>query len=580
MKQIFKRFRRDRRGTIALITAIVLFPLLFLSIGAPIDLARSIQLRSALQNAADSGALAAEEDIANGARPSQACQMMFNYAVSYIFSPGGIGSFATAAATSPGTSCTDTLPGTTPTPTTATATGNVPNSATFTATATIPATFTSYLMKNIPVAVSATATGPQGFITVCVTPTGSGSADLDQAYFYLRNTDNTLTNQDGSLITQADSPGLSIGPGKSISSGSGVAIADFLVDNYRTGPHGPNVATVTYCDPPTNSQIAVTVKTGLGQRLGFEFVVVTGGQYPCYYAGQGTGFGCLSSGTAYAYNPYSSTSALTGGNVNGFASYYNEYTTSNLSSYYTNAYGTPVGTESIFYSTDYPTTYNTSNANTVIYDHLVNGIHLPVTSVTPIANNSCYEVTPILGSLSPVFNGYGTLSQGCLMSQALATNSAGYGASNGATSIVRWGYMSQGSYLVCTVNDGTNNYNGTAASPAITTSTAAGGYAAITGTSSSSNLQQENMVIANTSSAGSSAGPNIFKCPVNTLGSPYYPDPTCAELGGSTLQIGWNDMGGLQNDNGVSGGVGSDLYYTYSCQQPTANSATLTALTQ
>jgi hypothetical protein len=62
--------------------------------------------------------------------------------------------------------------------------------------------------------------------------------------------------------------------------------------------------------------------------------------------------------------------------------------------------------------------------------------------------------------------------------------------------------------------------------------------------------------------------PNVYHCPVNTVGSPYYPDPTCAELNGATLQIGWNDMGGILYDNGNY----VDLVYSYSCEPPAAGS--------
>ncbi len=596
MKINVKRFKRDRRGTIAVITAIVMFPMLFLAIGAPIDLARAVQLRSALQNAADSSSLAAEEDIANGATPSQACTMIYDYAVNYILEFGGPGGFATIPSTSPGVSCTNTTTGTTPTP------SNTPNSATTNLTASLPASFTSYITKTINISVSATATGPQGFVTVCVKPSASGSADLSQAYYYLRNTNNTLTNADGSVINQADSPGLSTGPGTGTnSSGNGVEIADFLVDNLVGTP---NVATTTYCDPPTNSQYAVTVKSGLGQRLGFEYVVVTGGHYPCYITGE-TGsksyadyYACLSTDSAYSYNPYATSSNLTSGNVNGFAAYYHEYKTGGnisstpLSSFTptvaTNSYGTPIGGEQIFYSTDYPTTYNTTNANKLNYNHLVAGNTVSEPTVSPVItpanvspnDSSCYEVTS--SGVTSVINGYGPASQGCLLSQTIPSTSTdvGYAAAgmSGTGARVYWGSSS----IVCIVTDGSTNYNGVAYTPTLTPVTVNNGQAAlaVTGTTSSSNVQQENMVIANSNMNGASLGPNVFHCPVNTLGNPYYPDPTCAELGGSTLQISWNDMGGKENDNGNSAGAGGDLYYTYSCQQPTTNLVDETALTQ
>ena len=54
---MLKKFAGDRRATIALITAIFIFPLMFLGVGVPIDLARAIQYRASLQNIADGAAL-------------------------------------------------------------------------------------------------------------------------------------------------------------------------------------------------------------------------------------------------------------------------------------------------------------------------------------------------------------------------------------------------------------------------------------------------------------------------------------------------------------------------------------------
>jgi hypothetical protein len=148
-----------------------------------------------------------------------------------------------------------------------------------------------------------------------------------------------------------------------------------------------------------------------------------------------------------------------------------------------------------------------------------------------------------------------------------------YGARTNVTFWESWsplqgygGSTSTGTDLVCLVA------NGTPYTPALTTyqsgessqySTAkvAGGVAA----------QQENFVIAN-----SSVAPNVYQCPVDTLGSPFYPDPTCAELNGATLQIGWNDMGGILYDNGNY----VDLTYSYSCQPPAAGSIINSALIQ
>jgi Flp pilus assembly protein TadG len=553
---LWRRFRRARRGTVAIITAIVIFPLLFLAIGVPIDLARVVQLRSAMQNYDDAAAIAGQADIANGATAGQACTLVYTMGAALIFAPGsGLSSFGAGASTAPGVTCSNT-----PQVTTATA----PNSVTVTGTAALPMTFTSFLKSSISVSTSATAMGPQGFITICVTPAASGSSDINQAYYYFRNPDGTYVNQDGTSINTADYPGLNTGPASSIpGNGSGVELSAFLVDNAYPVAHGP-AAPNGYCDA-AHTQIAVTIKNGLGQRLGFEFVNITGGQYPCYYGAHTTAMTCLTNGKNYAYDPAATSFSLTGGNANGFQNYYLAYGTP--LSFSSNGYGSFIGVENIFYSTDYPSSYATNNQNRSI----VSGLSL---ISSPVANNSCYEVTPALGALSLTFNGYSPASQGCLLSQAPANAVAkSYGAAPNGT--VSFGFnQPQTGTLVCLAQDGSTRLNGTAYSPATTSS---GGYTYVTGTSATSNVQQQNMILANSSTTAPSLGSNVYQCPVNTIGNPYYPDPTCAELKGATLSVGWNDMGGFESDNGTSP---SDLSYQYSCQPPTPGALTETALTQ
>lgn len=585
IKQLCQRFRRDRRATVAVITAIVIFPLLFLAVGVPIDLARAIQLRSAMQNFDDSAAIAGEVDIANGATANQACTLVYDMAVDTLFAPGsGLTNFGAGASTSPGSSCSSSPQ---------TSIASAPNSVTVTGTSTLAMTFTSFLAKTIPVSTTATATGPQGFITICIVPQYSESSDLNQAYYYFRTPAGTFVNEDGTAINTADYPGLSTGPSPNPNNaggsgtGLGVELSAFLTDNaYPTahGPNSPNPAPNTYCDPSDSppNQIAVSVKNGLGYRLGFEFVNITGGQFPCYYdsAGFQLGGGCLTNNNLYNYNPASSSSSLSGGNANGFLNYYLAYGTP--LKYTTNAYGSFIGEQNLFYSTDYPTSFYTNNANSAILSP-VNGA--PLVS-SPVANNSCYEVNPLLGILSPTTNGYGAPSQGCLLSQTAATNpnisySATYYQSD-ASATVTFGFNNAGKtgYLVCLASDGSTRLNGTTYTPTTAqgvTTASQGPYVYVTGTNKNSQVQQESMVLANSSTGTGSLGAGVYQCPINTIGNPYYPDPTCAELAGATLQVGWNDMGGFYTDNGTSPG---DLMYSYSCEQPISSQATETALTQ
>jgi Flp pilus assembly protein TadG len=562
IRHLYRRFRRDTRATVAVITAIVIFPLLFLAIGVPIDLARAIQLRSALQNYDDAAALAGQLDIANGATANQACTLAFTMGAATISAPGGgLSNLGAGVTTAPGTSC-DAAP--------QTSIASAPNSVTVTGGANLATTFTSFLRKTIPIATTATATGPQGFITICIVPTPSYSSDINQAYYYLRTPSGSFVNEDGTAINSADYPGLSTGPSSNISSGMGVELSAFLTDNaYPTahGPNSPNTGANAYCDS-AHTEVAVSIKNGLADRLGFEFVNITGGQFPCYYGAHTTGMTCLTLGTNYGYNPASMTAGLLSGNANGFQNFFLSYGTP--LTFTTNAYGSFVGEQNLFFSTDYPSSYATNNQNTAILSPLQGA---PLIS-SPVANNTCYEQKNALG-ITTTFNGYSTASQGCLLSQTPANPVAqSYGAAPDAT--ITFGYtpVGQSKILVCLASDGSTRLNGTSYSP---TTASGGSYLYVRGTTASSNVQQENMILANSSTGNGSLGAGVYQCPVNTVGNPYYPDPTCAELAGATLQVGWNDMGGFESDNGTSP---ADLSYSYSCEQPVAGQYTETALTQ
>lgn len=568
VRSLIVGFKRDRRGTIALITALVMFPLLFLALGVPIDLARAVQFRSAMQNISDSAVLAGQEVMAQGATANQSCIFVYSYVVTAQLLPSSKGGlpFPAGAET---TSLASTSPGTTCATTPQTSIATAPNSVSYTLGLNMPTTFLSLYKPIIPIQVSSTATGPQGFITICVSPKSSGSADLDQAFYYLRATNGTLENQDGTVINQADAPGQSTGPGSPLPNGSGVELSAFLVDNQRGAPNGP-AAPNGFCDA-AKTQAAVTIKTGLGTRLGFEFIDVTAAQYPCYYKNQATDFSCLTNKTNYNYGPTTATNSLSSGNASGFSLYYNTYGVTSPTTWNSNAYGSTVGALNIFYSTDYPSSYNTSNLT------VLNGL-----TVSPAVNNTCYETILKSGVITAI-NGYGAPSQGCLLSQSPAPVAAqNVGAQPDDT--VTWSYNNSGqtAYQVCLASPGTTEYNGTAYTPTLANLKSGQGVY-VTGTSSTSNVQQENMLISNSSTASPSLGAGVYKCPVNAIGNPYYPDPTCSELKGATLQVAWNDTGGVQNDNGDYAFAGTntpDLYYTYSCAPPTAGALTSTALTQ
>ncbi len=553
----------DRRATIAMITAIAL-PVLLLAAGVPVDLARAFQYRAALQNLADGAALAGSEDLSIGATPAQACALTLAY-MNVPIENGELPSSAvpSAALASPsGTTLACNGAAGLSTPRTSTTTA--PNMVDATISGSQPTTFLSVYEPSMAVTVSSTAIGPQGFITICVDPSPNPSGDLSQAYYYLRNSNGTLVNEDGSTVNPSSSDTL---PGAS----GGVSLSAFLGDDSWVNEHPPQ-ATDGYCNPPTDTKVAVLVKTGLAQRLGFAYYVVTAGQLPCYpdptfnYNGANAfyDFECLTGDVNYAYDPYNEAT-----NIGGFFNYYQTYAVSG-DHFLPNAYGSPIGWVNAFYSTDYPASLNTNN-------YYVNGSGAVV---SPVGSDSCFTKYQSASSntVVSVSNGYAAASQSCLINESASTLDKAmtkqfgfniypynYYAKGNVSYWENWyplqgygGSTATGTDMVCLVA------NGAAYTPTLTTynsgtsnqySTAAVG----TGVAA----QQENFLIAN-----SSVAPNVYHCPVNTVGSPYYPDPTCAELNGATLQIGWNDMGGILYDNGNY----VDLVYSYSCEPPAAGS--------
>ncbi len=574
---MFKRLAADRRGTIALITAIVLFPLLFLAVGVPIDLARAIQYRAALQNIADTAALAGSEVIGVGANPSQACTLTLAYAnIPALNGEIAGGATATATLTAPGGSIACGSATSTPQTTDATA----PNEVSVTMSGTQPTTFLSFYKSTIPIAATSSVIGPPDFITICDQPNPNPSGDLSQAYYYLRNTDGTFVNEDGSAVTPS-----SYGPFPGES--GGVATSAFLGDDDYVSENPPT-DTDGYCDATTTPKtVAIEVKPGLAQRLGFAYYVITNGQTPCYavypdmhQADNFTDFACLKGDENY---PYDVT------NISGFFDYYQENIATNPATgkpylFLPNVYGSPVGWVNIFYSTDYPASLNTNN-----YYESAGGAIL-----SPVAGDTCFTTYDSATSnvVKSVVNGYTGASQSCLALEAsnnpnraltVAANGSyktpyvdyANASTGGQSNEVFWSSLSDPKQLPSiggTTNTGTDLVCMVANGQADTTLTESnkGKYSIITKVGSNQD-QQENLVIAN-----SSVAPNVYRCPVDTVGNPFYPDPTCAELNGATLQIAWNDMGGILYDNGNY----VDLHYSYSCRSPTPMAVINSAIIQ
>jgi Flp pilus assembly protein TadG len=610
LKFMPKKFAKDRHASIALITAIAILPLLLFAVGVPIDLARAIQYRATLQNVADAAALAGSEALGVGATPAQACALTLAYA-NIPITNGELPASATPSATltSPGAAPL-TAPSVYNCPVAASTpeitTADAPDSVNVTISGSEPMTFLAAYKPSIPETVSTTVIGPQGFITICADPQPNQSGDLSQVYYYLLNPDGSLTNEAGS-----PSATTSTGILPTANANGVVSLSAFLGDDKFYPPNSNNKPAITpglgylgsgYCDA-AHTQIAVQVKSGLAQRLGFAYYVISNAQAPCgadpkLIQPKGYNafayFACLTNNQNYQYDP------TVAGNIGGFFTYYGNDTPAGTH-FLPNAYGSPLGWVNAFFSTDYPASLNTDNYE-ASGNNAANG-----NAASPLGGDTCYTTytSATSSTISTVYNGFAAINpnnannpiQSCIINESVATvnkalsvlfgipispngtyNGKNYGYPKG-TNVVSWdnwvklagygGTTATGTDLVCLVNNGASytpatlkTYNkGT--NNQYSVATVAAGVA----------VQQENFVIAN-----NTAGENgtVYHCPVDTVGSKWYPDPTCAELNGATLQIGWNDMGGLLSDDGNY----VDLVYSYSCNPPAAETVINSAIIQ
>jgi Flp pilus assembly protein TadG len=603
LKFMLRKFARDRRATIALITAIFIFPLMFLGVGVPIDLARAIQYRAALQNLADTAALAGSEVLGIGANPAQACALTLAYTnlpiqngelpatvapSAMLTSPGDANNAPSAYSCNP-------LPSSTPVTTLAAA----PDEVGVTISGSQPTTFLSIYKPSIPVTVSSNVIGPQGFITICADAKPNPSGDLSQVYYYLKNPDGSLVNEDNTAVNPSSSDTL---PGDT----NGVELTASLGDDKYPTNNKPKTTTgigyngTGYCDPAA-TETAVLVKPGLAQRLGFAYYVVSNAQAPCTAvpnfvngANPFTDLKCLSNQQNYtAYNPSNFSTSI--------GQFFNYYQTWAIDKFLPNAYGSPVGWVNAFYSTDYPASLNSNNYEASTTPN-TNG-----NALSPIGGDSCFTTyqSATSSTITAVANGFAAVDaltdqpgQACIINEPATIASLNkaltktfgfniypdYGAQTNEVFWANWyqlqaynGKTSTGTDLVCLVN------NGASYTPTITTyNKGSTKQYSVAHVAAGVDAQQENFIIASDSKVANSSGANVYHCPDNTPpetvagGNPYYPDPTCAELNGAILQVAWNDMGGILYDNGNY----VDLVYSYSCQPPAAQDIINSAIIQ
>lgn len=170
------RFGADRRGTVAVLTGLLIVPMM-VSAGVAVDLSRATAVHAALQNAADSAALAG----AGVYTSAQAATAATSKATTYI-------SRATAALPAG-----DNAQFSVSTGSVTDSTGQVAGyTVTVTATATMPTTLMALVTPSVATSASSTAENK----LVAITPTNASVApnnpDADKVYWY-------VVHQDGSL---------------------------------------------------------------------------------------------------------------------------------------------------------------------------------------------------------------------------------------------------------------------------------------------------------------------------------------------------------------------------------------------
>jgi Flp pilus assembly protein TadG len=567
----FGKFAKDTRGTIAVITAIVIFPLLFYCVGVPIDLARQVQLRSALQNIADGAALAGSAVLGEGGTASQACTIANNFvkassstglSVSYsALTPTGnfasTSSFIAQGQASATIGCGTNAPNTT---SLANLEATTPNQVVVSISTVLPTVFMSFVKKTLPVSVTATAVGPSNTITICVLPKVSGSIDYDALWFYgyvpgtgVKETvgvNGTAPMTFTEPVNGASATGVdpSLDPQK----------LEFLLDDNGNQPTG--ALTGLASSPCPKNYAAVAIHLPVGTRLGFEMTAERGGIDPCPYI-QGENYRGYAAGIPNLVATSTATFACIQNDKETYGYPASEGARA-YDTFFTDAYGASVFTTMRFYSTDYPVSLNASTTSTissgdttgtgptqnplggdsrgdygVINQTLVANTNYPGTDAGEFGSYEAYVGAPGYSPNSPqipphilIFNSRVAIAQGLNANYGVATET---------------------NDLVCEVN------NGQAVPPSQYTETQVNNantgldFSNITITAG----QQQNLTVVNSSKG------NVLQCANTTDGDPYNIDPTCKQLNGATLTAFWNDMGSPTFDNVNYG----DLPYSIQC---------------
>lgn len=208
-------FRRDLRGVFALWLAVAAVPLLLLA-GAGLDLMRAVDLRSQLQAAVDSAALAGATAYTSSSGSSDATKAAQNYmagAIAKLTSNSGVTYTATPGTTTSGNA---TL-----------------YSMTVTATSAMPTTLMKMVTSSTPVKVTATAQNATYTISSTLSGFASNAYDANSIYWY-------VVPSDG-------------------------------------GVPSSSAMTLLYSNTSSNNTKTVTTTITAGQKMGFALKNVTGG---------------------------------------------------------------------------------------------------------------------------------------------------------------------------------------------------------------------------------------------------------------------------------------------------------------
>ena len=174
-------FGADRRGTVAVLTGLMILPLMF-SAGIAVDLTRATGFRTALQNAADSAALAgaaAYTDATQASAATAAATAYLQQAEAGLPSNRGVSFTVTPAVLTNAAGQT---------------TGYT---VAVTAQAQVPTTLMSLVVASMPAIARATAENPVVTVTATLGNWKSSAADANTIYWY-------VVPQNGALPAAAD----------------------------------------------------------------------------------------------------------------------------------------------------------------------------------------------------------------------------------------------------------------------------------------------------------------------------------------------------------------------------------------